>query len=279
MNGLFNKLSKNVVKKRTQLICPSCGNNCIIDDDKCSACGYDITDYKEILFSCYNYYNDALENAKCENYLDCIINVSKYLGNYPLDEDANKLLIYSLVKLKLEEKAKIEIEKFEENFPMNPWIMDVEKVGLMNMNFPNIYKKDFISPKIKLALNEFSLQYTKYRIKTTNEILDLCINFYALIQFYKKKQNKKKKNSYKEIIDFYDKNFMSFISKKEIRIESFDGKNYNDLTDNEKILLDVIGTTKDKKLPDGNIKTIYPSIYVRAKRVQKEKVEINRLDK
>ena len=235
---------------------------------------YDLQGYKDILFTSYIYYNNALIYSKNGLFLDALIDISKFLAYYPFDEDGNKLFIYLLVKNGSLNKAKEEIVKFEEMFPLNPWIMEVEKEGIEQINLPNIEVKDINIDTTVSSFETLQKEYVNYRLKNINDIIDLITHFFDIVRIAKENQKNSKKNYYKEIINFYEKNFLSFLSKKEIRIESFDGKNYNELSENDNKLIDVVGIINDEKKPDGTIKTIYPSIYLRSKMIYKQKVQI-----
>ena len=44
--------------------CPSCGNICNEKNKKCSVCGYGLKEFKSIILSKYNYFNNSLAYAK-----------------------------------------------------------------------------------------------------------------------------------------------------------------------------------------------------------------------
>lgn len=277
--NIFNSLKKTEQIKDVSFSCPSCGAKCSISEEKCHDCSYDLSEYKSILFTGYLYFNSAVLYASENKYQEAIVDAAKFVALFPLDEEGYKLYIYLLGKNGLQDRARAELEVFEHNFPMNPWLMEVEKNGIDKIECPVTDKKPISVEKPVASLIALSREYTNYRIKNTNDIIDLTIHFYDLVSLLKRKQNQNKKNDYSFVVDFYEKNFLSFLSKKEIRIESFDGRIYNELTDDELKIIDVIGTKTDKKLKDGQIVTIYPALFLRSKMISKQKVQINKLSK
>lgn len=277
--NIFNSLKKPDQIKDIFFSCPSCGAKCSISEAKCHDCSYDLSEYKGILFTGYLYFNSAVLYVSESKYLEAMVDAAKFVALFPLDEDGNKLYIYLLWKNGLKDRAKAELGVFEQNFPMNPWLMEIEKNGIDNIKCPITDKKPISIEKPVASLIALSREYTNYRIKNTNDIIELTIHFYDLISLLKKRQNQNKKNDYSFVIRFYETNFLSFLSKKEIRVESFDGRTYNELTDDELKIIDVIGTKMDKKLKDGEIETLYPALFLRSKMISKQKVQINKLTK
>lgn len=274
--NLFKSFQRNTIKDIC-FRCPSCGARCSIEDKKCHDCSYDLTEYKSILFTGYLYLDSSYQYSSNGRYLEALIDVSKFIALFPNDEEGNKLYIFLLVKNGMVDKAKKELELFEKKFPMNPFIMEIEKGGIENIAQPGCSHKSFSIENPVESLRSLCVEYSNYRIKNTNDIIDLAIHFFDLISILKEKQSNK--CDYSQVIDFYEKNFISFLSKKEIRVESFDGKNYSELSDDELKLVDVIGTITDKKLKDGQIKTIYPALFLRAKMIFKQKIQVNKLTK
>ena len=276
--NIFNSIKKNT-KKEILFNCPSCGAKCNVEESICSECSYDLKDYKDILFTGYIYLDLALAYCEKNKYQDALIEISKFIALFPNDEDGNKLYIYLLSKNGMYERVKAELEVFEKNFPMNPFIMDVEKNGIENIDMPKFTHQEIKIEKPVASLLALRTEYTMYRIKNTNEIVDLAMRFYDLIALLKAKQSISKKYDYSSVISFYEKNFLSFLSKKEIRIESYNGKIYSELSNEELEYIDVIGTICDKKKKEGEILTIYPAMFLRSKMISIQKVQVNKLTK
>ncbi len=272
--SIFKAVNKKV-KLEKVFTCPSCGHQNKLKENICINCSYNLKKHKDIILSGYLNYNKAYELAKSEKFLEAIIEVSKFLAFYPLDEAGNKLYIYILVKLGNIDKAKKELLLFEDKFPLNPWIMEIEQEKIENLSFPNIDKVDIELNEVISPMDALTIEYLIYRINNTNELIELTLRFYDLLRLTKEKKITIKKTNLEDLIYFYEKIFLTFLSKKELRVEVFEGKNYIDLTDEENKLIDVISIFHDKSLPEGYIKTIYPAIYLRAKMVAKQKVQIN----
>ena len=275
---LYNKL-KNKNKNGLSIICPSCGSKCSIKENNCGECSYDLVEYRNILFSQYINLYLGYDLVKEERYHEALINISKFLAFYPKDEFANKLNIYILIKLNLIDLAKEFLVKFEEDFPRNRWILEVEDKGLDNIEIPNMDIEKIELSEKENSFNSLNQEYIKYRITNTNEVIELAQRFLDLLMYLKNTNEMQQKLDANKIIEFLETYFISYLSKKEIRVESFEGKIYEDLTQEENSLIDVIGTVKDKTKKEGYIKTIYPAIYLRSKMLVKQKVQVNRIKK
>lgn len=255
----------NVYSAKKNLIefkCPSCGNLCDSKDKKCSACGYNLKDFKSIIFSKYKYFNNTIDLIKDKNYFNAILEISRFLAFSPDDEKANELYLYLLYKNDKEDEYNKQLELFEEKFKFSSFVMTVEEKGIENYTIP-----DKVNIDIEFLLNSFDTiieEYEKNRYKTTNESIDLANEFFKIMLL----DDDKKAN--KAIHNFYDKRLLPFLSKQEISLEYSDGKNYEEMDDNEKKKIDIIDSTAAKKSVN-TIITISPAIYVRSKLISKEK--------
>lgn len=268
MNNLFNNYNiSNLMKHYITITCPSCGEICESNTQRCIKCSYNLKEYKDLILTKYTYFNEAYDLIKQKDYFNALVNIIKYLTYEENDEDANKLYIYLLVKNNKLTIAKKEMLKFEEKFPRSPFIMDVELSGLKNIDIPKITKKNINIEKINNPFEKIQSEYTKYRMENTNDIINLSNEFNDIIRISDQKK-------YKEVIDFYEKKFLKFLAKKEIRIESHNGRVYSELTDEEIQTITVLGTKKCKTKKDNTIETISPAIYLRSKIIKKQDVII-----
>lgn len=264
----------NVLSVKSNLLeykCPSCGNACTEKTKKCELCGYDLKDYRNIMLSKYNYFNESIDYINKKNYFNALLSINSFLTFCPNDEKGNEVYIYLLYKNKRKEEYEKQLEIFEKKFKYSSFIIDVEENGIEKYHIPQKFDID-----IECKNNSFDLiveLYNSSRFKTINEILDLEKGFFDIIQYYK--DNKKEK----KLQDFYDKRFLQFLSKFEIFVDSMDGKKYDDLSDDDKKKLEVIGEGEAVKRPVGTIITTSPAIYLRGKLLSKEKVIIVRKNK
>lgn len=264
----------NVLSVKSNLLeykCPSCGNACTEKTKKCELCGYDLKDYRNIMLSKYNYFNESIDYINKKNYFNALLSINSFLTFCPNDEKGNEVYIYLLYKNKRKEEYEKQLEIFEKKFKYSSFIIDVEEKGIEKYHIPQKFDID-----IECKNNSFDLiveLYNSSRFKTINEILDLEKGFFDIIQY--NKDNKKEK----KLQDFYDKRFLQFLSKFEIFVDSMDGKKYDDLSDDDKKKLEVIGEGEAVKRPVGTIITTSPAIYLRGKLLSKEKVIIVRKSK
>lgn len=264
----------NVLSVKSNLLeykCPSCGNACTEKTKKCELCGYDLKDYRNIMLSKYNYFNESIDYINKKNYFNALLSINSFLTFCPNDEKGNEVYIYLLYKNKRKEEYEKQLEIFEKKFKYSSFIIDVEENGIEKYHIPQKFDID-----IECKNNSFDLiveLYNSSRFKTINEILDLEKGFFDIIQY--NKDNKKEK----KLQDFYDKRFLQFLSKFEIFVDSMDGKKYDDLSDDDKKKLEVIGEGEAVKRPVGTIITTSPAIYLRGKLLSKEKVIIVRKSK
>ena len=274
--NLYNKPKNDETKFR----CPSCGEFCTIDDYKCPNCSYDLNEYITTLFSPYKYLNSSYVLAQKEKFNEALIDIVKFLAYFPNNMDANKLYIYILFKLKAEDKFKHELELFEQKFSCNPWLMEILKSDYKEVSFPNIKEIKIECDNDISSVEKLANEYTNYRIKNINEIIELTIHFFDLLAILKRESIKDKNNiSYKLALSFYENNYLNFLSKKEIRIENFNGRNYKKLTQDEIKCIDVIGTINIKELQDDEIVVIQPALYLRSKLLMKQRIYINKSDR
>ena len=119
---------KSNYKNYLEFRCPSCGNKCLIGDDLCVTCKFNLKDFKKIIFAKYELLNKAHQNAINEKYFEAYTEIVEFLSFYKESVDAYKLKIYLLVKLGQLDLAKIELQQFEKMFPRNLWLMEFENV-------------------------------------------------------------------------------------------------------------------------------------------------------
>src|SRR5574344_2170205 len=182
-----------------------------------------------------------------------------------------KFIYTCCIKIKEKKNMKSSWRFLKKKFKYSSFIIDVEENGIEKYHIPQKFDID-----IEYKNNSFDLiveLYNSSRFKTINEILDLEKGFFDIIQY--NKDNKKEK----KLQDFYDKRLLQFLSKFEIFVDSMDGKKYDDLSDDDKKKLEVIGEGEAVKRPVGTIITTSPAIYLRGKLLSKEKVIIVRKSK
>ena len=269
--GNFLNNVKIVENKELLISCPSCGSECSVNDLTCSNCGYSLDHYKGILFSHYSYFDEAIDFFKAKDYFAAIISISKYLAFSPNDVEANKMYIYLLHINGQEEKYQHELELFEKKFVKNSWIMQIETKGIDSYVLPD--KKNLNVPHIDEALSVLNNQYLDYRIKTTQDIIDFTQYFFDIVRYYSYKEKESK------LLDFYQKKFLLFLSKKEISVNQNNGKKIDDLSNEELGLIDIIATEANSNFEDGTLITVYPCIQLRSSIISKEKVICIRNDK
>lgn len=270
MNNAFYSFFDSATKKEVEFICPSCGHLNKISNIKCESCSYDLSQTKSVMFSHYSYFNTALIFEKEGKYFDAIIEISKFLAYEPKDEVANKLYIYYLNKLGKKNDVQAKLDKFEEMFPRNPWNMQVEMKGLDNIESPADSQKDINFDIVTDQLLILSNELAKTKIQTTSELGSIAINFYSNLL----RPAKADKNLYARLSWFYDNVIVPQLAKREIRLEIFEGKNYNDLSTEDFACLDVKSTIEYKGVPDGTIITDVPAVYVRSSLLQKQQIYV-----
>ena len=222
------------------------------------------------MFSHYTFFNNALKFEQYERYFDAIIEISKFLAYEPDDEVANKLYIFYLNKCGQKDVVKTKLSEFEEKFPRNSWIMEVESKGIDNLDSPSSTLKDISFETIKNPLLKLSEEFAKSKAQTSSELGTIAINFYSNLL----RPSKSNVALYTRLAWFYDNVIIPQLAKREMRIESFDGKNYNDLTIEEAACVDVKTTIEAKNLPDGTIITDVPGVYIRSCLIQKQQIYV-----
>lgn len=271
MKNILYSINKQTEKNET-FKCPSCGATCYSSEDYCKECSFDLNSYKNILFNYNVHLNNAINFSNKKEYFEALISILKFLGNNPFDEYGNKLYIYILIKLDKIEKAKQELENFEKLFPLSNWVFEIDKVGLSNIEMPIKNSKMFVPTKIEDSLKELNQFYIDYKNKNNDECLNLILHYFDFMRLLNEDNLIKNQN----IVKTFDKNFLKFLSKKEISIESFDGLGYEELSDGQLNTIDVIGVFEDLNIGNNRIKTIYPSVFLRSKMIYKQKVLINK---
>ncbi len=241
--------------------CPSCGNICNEKNKKCSVCGYGLKEFKSIILSKYNYFNNSLDYITKKDYFNALLEITRFLTFLPNDEKGNELFVYLLYKNGKDDDYKKQLDLFEQKFSCSSFIMNVENEGIEKYKIP---------PKIDIDIefDEDSFEklinlYETNRYRSINDILELSQGFFEIMQAIKEK------NKEKIVQDFYNKRFMQFLSKQEISIEYSDGKNYESLSDDDKKKIDIKGHIEAKK-PVNTIVTLSPAFYVRSKLIARE---------
>lgn len=268
MNNAFYSFLDSTTKKEVEFICPSCGHLNKLSNNKCKSCSYDLSQTKSVMFSHYSYFNNALNFEKKGRFFDATIEISKFLAYEPKDEVANKLYIYYMNKLGRKDDALSKLDEFEKNFPRNPWIMQVEMKGLDNIESPADSQKDISFDIITNQLLVLSNELAKTKIQTTSELWSIAINFYSNLL----RPSKASKDLFTRLSWFYDNVIVPQLAKREIRLEIFEGKDYNDLSTDDVACLDVKSTIEYKGIPNGTIITDVPAVYVRSSLLQKQQV-------
>lgn len=263
--ALLNSIN-STVPNTIQFICPSCGENCNVGHEKCPSCSYDLKHYKKIIFSHYVFFNNCIEQYQNGSLFQALISIVKYLAYEPDDVEANKLYIYLLHKNGKEEDCADELEKFEHSFPRHSWLMEIHRYGLDSFTMPE--KKDFVIESVSKSLSILEEEYTSNRIKATNDILEFAVSFYDLIRTISSSTNR----TSKQVLTFYNKKFLQFLSKREICFESYDGRNIDELTREEYAMMEIIAQVADKHKTNGTIVVIQPAIKVRSRIVVRQKV-------
>ena len=252
-------------KDQIEYKCPSCGNICNEKDKKCSGCGYVLKEFRSIILSKYVYYNNTLDYIEKKDYFNALLEISRFLTFDPNDEKGNELFVYLLYKNKKKKEYEQQLEIFEKKFDCSSFIMHIENEGINKYKIPSKIDVD-------VDFNESSFEklinlYESNRYKNINDILELTIGFFEVVQASKEKHKDK------IVQDFYNKRFLQFLSKQEISVEYSDGKNYESLSDDNKKRIDIKGYVEVKK-PVNTIVTLYPSIYIRSKLAVREQAFI-----
>lgn len=264
--NLFNK--KNNKTNEVEFLCPSCGHRCIVSDEFCSFCSYELNDYKKNILLPYKYFNEAIESSMKEDYISALILISKFLAYYPDDEEGNQFYIYLLYKNNFLDKYKKSLNDFEKKFVRHPWIIQVEENGIESYSIPT-----FKCSSLDFEINSFSnliLEYTSYRTKNIKDIVNLINDFYDIVRICKNKTN----NTSLDIIKFYETNFLKFISNREINLENHNGKLVDEMTNEDMQNVEIICKIEDSKKKDNTVVTIYPAIYLRKALISKEKIGV-----
>ena len=270
MKNAFYGLFDSVVKKEAELSCPSCGHINKLSNTKCESCSYDLSQTKSIMFSHYVFYNNAIKFEQEEKYFDAIIEISKFLAYEPNDEVANKLYIYYLNKCGRKEDLQIKLDEFELKFPRNPWLMQVEMKGLDNIESPSDSCKEIDFDVITNQLIALSNDYVKSRVQTTSELATIAVNFYSHLL----RPFKTNREVYVRLNWYYENVIIPQLAKREIRLEIFEGKNYNELSLEDSACVDVKSTLEIKGIPDGTIITDVPAVYIRSCLIQKQQIYV-----
>lgn len=270
MNSALFGLFESASKKEVEFVCPSCGHINKISNETCESCKYDLSETKSVMFSHYSFYNKALKYEEEGKYFEAIIEISKFLAYEPADETANKLFIYYLNKCGKKEEVQTRLDEFEKNFPRNPWIMQVEMKGIDNIPSPADSLKEINFTVISNQLTTLSNELAKSKVQTTSELGTIAMNFYSNLL----RPAKANKELYSHLSWFYENVIVPQLAKREIRLESFEGKNYNDLTTEEVACVDVKSTIEYKGLPDGIIITDVPAVYVRSSLLKKQQIYV-----
>lgn len=266
--SILNTIVLNKEKRET-FSCPSCKEVCEIIDNHCNVCGYDLDNYKSIMFSHYNYFNSALDKVKEGKYFEAIVFISKYLAYEEDDADAYKIFIFCLYKDGKEDFYRKELEKFESRFPRNSLIFEIESKGIENIELP---KCKIMVKNCENSFKKLKDEYLNDRFKNLDEIVQFIVQFYDFVRLCKSNGNKSLKN----ITKFYEEDFLQYLSKKEISLETFDGRKLEELTNEEMLSIDSnrVSQIKYKKMESGTIITVQPTIKVRSKIIKKQQIMV-----
>lgn len=270
MNSSLYGLFDSTIKKETEFVCPSCGHSNKLSNIKCESCSYDLSQTKSILFSHYSFFNNALKYEHNEKYFEAIIEISKFLAYEPNDEIANKLYIFYLNKCGKKEDVKVKLEEFENKFPKNPWIMQVEMKGIDNIESPADSLKDVNFDIISNQLYKLNNEFAKNKVQTTSELGTIAIYFYSNLL----RPSKNNPEIYSRLNCFLENVIIPQLAKREIRLEIFEGKNYNLLSTEDVSCVDVKSTLEIKGLPNGTIITDVPGVYIRSCLIQKQQIYV-----
>ena len=100
--------------------------------------------------------------------------------------------------------------------------------------------------------------------------LSIAINFYSnLLRPYKNDRD-----VYYHLNWFFENVIVPQLAKREIRLEVFEGKNYNELSNEDVACVDVKSTVEYKGLPNGTIITDVPAVYIRSCLIQKQQIYV-----
>lgn len=270
MNNAFYSLFDSVEKKEVEFVCPSCGHANKISNTKCESCSYDLSQTKSLMFSHYSFFNKALQYEQDGKYFDAIIEISKYLAYEPKDEVANKLYIYYLNKCGRKEDVQSKLDEFEAAFPRNPWIKQVEMKGIDNIESPADSLKDINFDIVTGQLLSLSTELAKTKLQTVSELGSIAIHFYSHLL----RPSENNKELYARLNWFFENVIVPQLAKREIRLEIFKGRNYNELSIEDVACVDVKSTIEYKVLADGTIITDVPAVYIRSNLVQKQQIYV-----
>ena len=241
--------------------CPSCGDICNEKNKKCSVCGYGLKEFKSIILSKYNYFNNSLDYITKKDYFNALLEITRFLTFLPNDEKGNELFVYLLYKNGKDDDYKKQLDLFEQKFSCSSFIMNVENEGIEKYKIPS--KIDIDIEFSEESFHKLIDLYEMNRYKSINDILELSQGFFEIMQAVKEMNNKK------IVQDFYNKRFLQFLSKHELSIECSDGKNYESLSEDDKKKIDIKGHIEAKK-PVNTIVTLSPAFYIRSKLIARE---------
>ena len=266
MNTNFYSFIKNN-EREIEVVCPSCSQKNPYSLQKCSCCSYDLSEVKAQLFSHYSYFNKALELISKEDFISAFDHICKFIAYDDNDESSYKVYIFLLVKLGFIEKAKVELEKFESKFPRNPWIMIVERDGIENLVLPQVNEKEITFNIINDQLNKLYVDYVNNRVRNINELASMVSNFYDILA-----ANRGNLEVRKQLLQYFEKVLIPVLSRREIRVEMYEGKNVDELSNEQMQEIDVKSTIEHKLYPNGTIFTLSPGIYVRSLLIKKQQI-------
>ena len=266
MNTNFYSFIKNN-EREIEVVCPSCSQKNPYSLQKCSCCSYDLSEVKSQLFSHYSYFNKALELISKEDFISAFDHICRFMAYDDNDESSYKVYIFLLVKLGFIEKAKVELEKFESKFPRNPWIMIIERDGIENLVLPQVNEKEITFNIINDQLNKLYVDYVNNRVRNINELASMVSNFYDILA-----ANRGNLEVRKQLLQYFEKVLIPVLSRREIRVEMYEGKNVDELSNEQMQEIDVKSTIEHKLYPNGTIFTLSPGIYVRSSLIKKQQI-------
>ena len=273
--GQFDYFSAQVINRKNDYsvyVCPVCGNENIINSTECKHCRYSLKEFESVYFSHYNDYNEALLLVEEKKLFSAYEKIITFLEYYPKDVDAQHLRLYILSLLKDEEfSAKAEAYSQEHS---DRWVINLidapESVSVKDFQMKTLFKGE----KLLSSIYKIATAKQEERNKTIGQLKELTNRLYEI--YIKVKTLKANKPIFAEIKLFYEKIYMEFLLRNGMNITDYLGRNFNDLTEEEKKILGSVYNVEDKKKPDGTIvKVFMPEIRYNSILLQQAKITVN----
>ena len=129
---------------------------------------------------------------------------------------ADQLYIYLLYKNDKIEEYYLELEAYEEKYVRDPWIMEMEVQGIKEFQLPT--HRIIEVKENNTAFQDLIDESVKNRVRIIKDIEQLIKDFYDIVRVYKGKK------SGKQLVKFYETNFIQFLSRREIAVVTHDGQ-------------------------------------------------------